>query len=553
MVISGDVLTFRDKGRSKAAMSCLAASVRLVLAFLLIVLIAAVPAEAAKKRKKVRYHYAPPQAAMVVDLHSGKVLHEENADKARFPASVTKVMTLYILFEQMRKGEFRPDSELKVSEWAASRPPSKLGLKPGQTIKVSDAMGALVTKSANDVASVVAENIAGSEEAFARMMTHKARMIGMKDTIFANASGLPDDDQRTTARDLITLGRRVLQDFPEEAKIFQTRFFEYDDRTYQNHNRMLFSYAGMEGMKTGYTRASGFNLLASCRRGDKHLLAVVLGGSSSRHRNGKMRTLLDRSWRSAIAMKDGPKRFPEQPLAMASAAPLDMMPERNPAFHETVTSEPLQVTIGKEARPGQEIDIDKELATNAGAEDESDEEEAEAEEAGEQEAPQIAVASTAGKDDAEAAAGEGDLKPEAEAKAAAVNVNPSPVAVALMNQEQEQGQSEQQEQRQGPQEQSQEQGQEQSQGPQQEQPVLGPYHVQVGSFFDTESAKRKLELVAEKADGLLEGHEELTVAGDVKGKAHYRARFGKFTRKDAASTCSKLKRMKVECLVVRVE
>jgi D-alanyl-D-alanine carboxypeptidase len=551
MVIRGDASTFFGEGRPQAAMSWLAAASRALVVLLLVVLIAAVPAEAARKKKRARAHYAPPQAAMVVDLHTGKILYEENADKSRFPASITKVMTLYMLFEQMKKGEFAADTELKVSEWASSRPPSKLGLRPGQTIKVADAMRALVTKSANDVASVVAENIAGSEAAFARMMTHKARMIGMTDTTFVNASGLPDADQKTTARDLITLGRRVLDDFPEEAKIFQTRYFEYGERVFANHNRMLFSYAGMEGMKTGYTHASGFNLLASCRRENKHLIAVVLGGSSSKHRNGRMRTLLDRSWRTAVAMKDPPRRAPVQTHSIARVASRDAMPERNPASRVATDAG------GAKPAPAHEIDIDKELVTHADPKEAAEEEEAEAEETGEDEEPKLAAAPKAGAEQGdETVAAQGDVKPEAETKAAAAQqgVNPSPLAVALINEDEPAARpaapsAPQREEAPVKQEEA-------SLKPpvvKQDQPVLGPYHVQVGSFVDALSARRKLQMVSEEASKLLQGHEELTVEGDVNGKNYFRARYGKFSREDASKTCDKLDGMDIDCLVVKVE
>lgn len=500
MVISGEIATFQDRARNAIGVPSLATLARFACAILLILLIA-VPAEAGKKRKKVRHIYSPPKAAMVVDLNTGKVLFEEHADKARFPASITKVMTLYMLFEQMKKGQFAPDTELKVSEWAASRPPSKIGVKAGQTIKVEDAMLALVTKSANDVATVVAENIAGSEDAFARMMTHKARMIGMTDTVFANASGLPDERQKTTARDLITLGRRMLEDFPTESEVFQTRAFRYGKRLYHNHNRLLSTYAGMEGMKTGYTRASGFNLLASCRRGDKHLIAVVIGGSSSRQRNNRMTNLLDRSWKSAVAMNANSKRGPDKPLAIAGVVRPELLPERNPAFH-TVSEDPLDATLKKSAGAAQEIDIEKELEVNP--EDEAEFAEG-AEEEGETHALTMAAAEA-----------QGDIRPVSEPSEAAAMLS----KVALVKAD---------------------------------EAASGPYHVQVGSFLDTESAKRKLELVTEKAGHIVRGHDELTVEGDVRGKAHYRARFGKFSRNEAANACAKLKRLKVDCLVVRVE
>ncbi len=219
----------------------------IIKAVFCIVLVAALLAIPAEAKKKKRSRYAPPQAAMVVDLYSGKTLYSKNADAKRYPASITKVMTLYMLFEQIEQGHLTLNSKLKVSSVAASRPPSKLGLKTGSTIRVRDAMYALVTKSANDVAAVVAENIAGSEAAFGRMMTQKARSIGMTKTTFRNASGLPDKRQTTTARDLITLGRHVLKKYPEYSKIFRTRYFKYGKKRYKNHNRLLFSYSGMRG------------------------------------------------------------------------------------------------------------------------------------------------------------------------------------------------------------------------------------------------------------------------------------------------------------------
>ena len=195
--------------------------VTLALVAMLAAMLASDPADAKKRRK--RSNYAPPVAALVIDAYTGKVLYAENADKPRFPASVTKVMTLYLLFEALRDGDMRLDTQLKVSASAAGQSPSKLGLEPGSTIAARDAMYALVTKSANDAAAVIAENIAGSEPAFARMMTMKARSLGMTNTTFRNASGLPDPNQTTTAQDLVTLGRRILTDFPEQSKIIVGR------------------------------------------------------------------------------------------------------------------------------------------------------------------------------------------------------------------------------------------------------------------------------------------------------------------------------------------
>jgi D-alanyl-D-alanine carboxypeptidase len=237
---------------------------------------------------------------MAIDLHTGRILYSKNASEPRYPASLTKVMTLYLLFDALRDGKISMTAKLRVSAHAAAQSPTKIDLSEGDTISVADAIGAIVTKSANDMAVTVAEALAGSEEEFARRMTQKARTIGMLNTTFRNASGLPDPDQRTTAQDLIVLGQSILAEHPERCRVFATKYFQYDGEVYRNHNTLLFSYEGMEGMKTGFTSASGFNLIATARRADKRLLAVVLGGSSAGARNAAMRGILDNAWPKAI-------------------------------------------------------------------------------------------------------------------------------------------------------------------------------------------------------------------------------------------------------------
>lgn len=239
--------------------------------------------------------HAAPYAAMVVDGHTGKILYSRNGDALRYPASLTKIMTLYLLFDALEEGKLRLSSRLTVSDYASGQAPSKLGLKPGQTIRVSDAIKALVTKSANDVAVVIAENLAGTEANFAKHMTAKARKIGMSKTVFKNASGLPDKEQVTTARDMITLGNRLKFDHPEHYEYFSLKHFKYGSKLYRNHNRLLFGYDGTDGIKTGYTRASGFNLLANVHRDNKHLIGVVFGGKTSKWRNMRMMHILNKS------------------------------------------------------------------------------------------------------------------------------------------------------------------------------------------------------------------------------------------------------------------
>jgi D-alanyl-D-alanine carboxypeptidase len=234
----------------------------------------------------------PRYADIVVDGNSGAILHASNPDALRHPASLTKIMTLYLLFEQLEAGKLKLDSALDVSEHAAIQSPTKLGLRNGQTIKVEDAIKGIVTRSANDAAVVVAENVGGDEEAFAKLMTRKAQALGMAHTVYRNASGLPNDEQVTTARDQALLGRTIQERFPRYYKYFSTRTFEYHGESIGNHNRLLGSVDGVDGIKTGYIGASGFNIVTSVHRDNRFLLAVVFGGSSAGSRDERMRELI---------------------------------------------------------------------------------------------------------------------------------------------------------------------------------------------------------------------------------------------------------------------
>src|SRR5262245_29196199 len=246
-----------------------------------------------KQTSERRSSYEPPYAAIVVDANSGRVLHASNPDAPRHPASITKIMTLYLLFEQIEAEKLQLNSVLPVSAHAVSQAPSKLDLKVGQTVSVEDAIKAVVTKSANDVAVVIAEAVGGDEDDFAQMMTRKARALGMTHTVYANASGLPNDEQITTARDQALLGRAIQDRFPRLYRYFSTSSFYYRGNAIRNHNHLLGRVAGVDGIKTGYIRASGFNLVTSVRRGNRHLVAVVMGGSSAGSRDARMRSLID--------------------------------------------------------------------------------------------------------------------------------------------------------------------------------------------------------------------------------------------------------------------
>ena len=279
------------------------------------------PADARYRRKRHHVAYSPAYAAIVIDANSGKVLHEANADAARHPASLTKIMTLYMLFEQLEAGKMKLDTEMRVSEYASEQSPTKLHLDEGDMLKVEDAIKGLVTKSANDAAVVVAEAIAGSEEAFAKLMTRKARALGMTRTVYMNASGLPDSEQITTARDQALLGRAIQDRFPQYYRYFSIRSFVFQGHYMNNHNRLFGRVEGIDGIKTGYTRASGFNLVSSVRRGNRFLVAAVLGGPSAGWRDSRMASLLEEHIRDGATTRTAAKIIESGETRIASVEP----------------------------------------------------------------------------------------------------------------------------------------------------------------------------------------------------------------------------------------
>lgn len=253
-----------------------------------------------------RHHYRPPSASIVVDTNSGRVLEADNADARRHPASLTKIMTLYLLFEQLEAGKIKLTTEMPVSAHAAAQAPSKLDLKPGDTIDVATAIGAIVTKSANDVAVIVAEAVGSTETDFAKMMTAKARALGMSHTTYHNASGLPDDRQITTARDQAILGRAIRDRFPQYFHYFSTRTFTWHGKRMRNHNHLLGRVDGVDGIKTGYIHDSGFNIVASAHRGNRRLVVVVFGGKSARARDVRASRLIAKNMRKAATKRTAP-------------------------------------------------------------------------------------------------------------------------------------------------------------------------------------------------------------------------------------------------------
>jgi D-alanyl-D-alanine carboxypeptidase len=254
-------------------------------------------------------------AAIVMDADNGKVLYAINPDTRNYPASLTKMMTLYMVFEALERGRLTLSTKLTVSRRAAGMSPSKLGLKKGETITVEAVILALVTKSANDAAVVVAEALGGTEVKFARMMTTRARELGMRRTTFRNASGLPNRRHRSTARDMATLARQLIQNFPKEYRYFSRQQYTFRGRKFLNHNSLLRSFPGTDGIKTGYIRASGFNLAVSAKRGDRRLIAVVFGGRTAKSRDKHIAKLLERGFKkiahsakTTIALKPNPAR-----------------------------------------------------------------------------------------------------------------------------------------------------------------------------------------------------------------------------------------------------
>jgi D-alanyl-D-alanine carboxypeptidase len=319
----------------------------------------------------VRHHARPGAgvakiAAIVVDGNSGHVLYARNDTEIRHPASITKVMTLYLLFEQLEKGRMHLDTRIPISAHAAMQAPTKLGLDEGDTIAVSDAIKAVVTKSANDIAVAIAESIGGDEETFATMMTRKAHALGMASTVYVNASGLPDDEQVTTAHDLALLGRAVQERFPRYYHYFSTPVFYYGGVANPNHNHLLGQVEGMDGIKTGYTRSSGFNLLTSVKRNGHYIVAVVLGGQSAASRDRIMADLIEQEIDHAATSRSAPlvaenvaverapapqpletvdfREMPPPPRPAVEPKPMPMpMPEPKPVVEARTVGKPLQL------------------------------------------------------------------------------------------------------------------------------------------------------------------------------------------------------------------
>lgn len=275
---------------------------------------------------------AAPYSSIVIDATTGRTLHQYRANQQRYPASLAKMMTVYMMLDEIDKGRMKPTTKIRVSRNASRQPASKLGLRKGTRITAQTAMHALIVKSANDVATAVAEHIAGSEDKFARRMTSKARQLGLYDTRFTNASGLYHWRQQTTARDMARLANLLLNRFPHFEALWRSREFEYKDRTYTSHNRLLTRLYGAMGMKTGYIRASGYNIATAVQRDGKRIIVVVLGGSSPQARDRQVTALAERSLQRAgtFAGHDIEKKKLAQASAWLMKPPEKLVLKTNP-------------------------------------------------------------------------------------------------------------------------------------------------------------------------------------------------------------------------------
>ena len=287
-------------------------------------------------------------AGLVVDADTGEVLYQENANARRYPASLTKMMTLYMTFDAMRKGQISPRTRMRTSKKAASQPQTNISLKTGETISVDHAIRALVVRSANDASLVIAEHLAGSQWNFAQKMTNMARQLGMRNTVFRNPHGLPDSKQYTTAKDMAKLGIALRRDFPQYYHYFKDTEFSWKGKKYKSHNTVLKDYEGVDGIKTGYIRASGFNLVTSARKDGYNVIAVVLGGKSSKSRDEHMTDLLNRNFRKLAARGDRPRRFANAPVP--STKPITLA--------QAATTSPFKKAVpGTTAQPDKAITV----------------------------------------------------------------------------------------------------------------------------------------------------------------------------------------------------
>jgi D-alanyl-D-alanine carboxypeptidase len=497
------------------------------------------------------------RAAMVIDANTGHVLHAASADAPRYPASLTKMMTLYLAFEEIERGRLSSATRIRVSHEAASAPPSKLDLAPGTEIALIDAIKSLITKSANDMAIAIAEHIAGTEANFAQRMTDKARRLGMTHTTFRNASGLPHPGQVTTARDMVTLALHLQDDFPRHYPLFATRSFTYNNHTYRNHNGLLGRFQGTDGIKTGYTRRSGFNLVSSVRRGNRHVVGAVFGGASAGARNAEMRMMLSRALlkaspvktrKSAPVLVAQPKPATRPQPKTASATPIASGAATLPSRHithangvlqaERAGMEPVQVAVADSQphTPAPALSTTKvrSVSITPGAKPQ---------ESRAEHSPAVSATATPGPAPAHGMP-PSTLQQQAEnlARAQLPGAETESMPTAPSSQDAIARFGAQPVYR--------------LKGPDMaaDRPAaLDSFEIQIGAYSSAAEAELALAATRNRATDLLAGATPATAPIQRGNRQLYRARFAGFSASVAANTCLELRRRQIDCLVLQPE
>jgi len=491
---------------------------------------------------------APRYAAMAIDANTGAVLHNQAGDEPRYPASLTKMMTLYMTFELIELGRLSYTSTIKMTQEGADAAPSKLEIKPGTEITVLDAIKALVTKSANDVAVALAQHIAGSEANFASLMTRKARTIGMTGTTFKNASGLPAPEQVTTARDMLTLAMHLRDDFPRHYELFSTRVFNYGGDSYRNHNGLLTRYRGTDGIKTGYTRLSGFNLVASVNRDGKRVVAAVFGGRTARVRDNMMEQLLNKSLAKAstqVTRKPSLVAHAPQPLRARRSAPppvatAAVRPPAPPPAATQAPAPPSSVATVPEASAGAGPAITmakvRRVLMSSDAKRQSGTASADT-------LPRFVPAvDTLRKEPAATTPAPGQppstLQAQAEALGGPADPQPKPITTSANAEPQAEARAE---------------PTAKPKAPQASREPRGGFEIQIGAFSDSAEAERNMASARQRAGGLLNSYSAVAVPAQKGSGQVYRARFKGFDASAAASACGQLKKLQIDCFVIKAE
>lgn len=442
-------------------------------------------------------------AAYVINADTGEVLHSVNATASRYPASLTKMMTLYLTFDSLKKGKLKLNQRLPVSLHAASQPQTNIALGPDDTLRVEDAIEALVVRSANDAAVVLAEAQGGTEEGFARLMTAKAQALGMNNTVFRNASGLPNSEQHSCARDLAILGVALRRHFPEYYPYFDTREFTFQGRTYTTHNRVMLRYPGADGIKTGFINASGFNLVTSAKKDGYRIVGVVMGGSSAQARDNEMISLLDSGF-TLLAGKSGNKN---SRLAR-------MQPEEKEPVADSRAQGDTQDAAQRDT-PQRTAAARADASTNAAADTDADEEETAAAQAPQAPAPAQATAKTASAATA--------APPAAPAPSASSSGTPSPSSGTV------------------------------TQAPPVPAVSTDPqsaWAIQLGAFADEKQAKEAAQKALQLAAAEL-STPSAAISAAAAGPGLHRARIVHLSRTQAESACRKLLAASSDCFVTR--